>query len=1099
MLEDSGAEHIGQLTSSEKVHEENTEQPKLRNYSAGQPTSGDLDMEMSVDDLQLGDNDKPLVHSSAEKGKKGNPEQPRLGIKPYRSIYSDNRSYNYEEKYPPDTLGEEITENARVWKVYLDEAEQQDDEMLKGFTDTITSLLVFAALFSAVVTAFPDYSEISAALLMEQVQLLRAAGNTTAIQNIPALSRGTNSTRSTATDIWVNGLFLASLSLSLATALLSVLVQQWLQAYTSLPTGNAQERALIRQFRFTGFKKWKVPEIIGTLPLILHASLALFFVGLSLYISQIHQQLSWIVVVITILVFVIYVGSIFLPPIWIGCPYRIPLLFTLASYLLHSWMITKWAFAQSLHKVTTGLEDSAPFPIAIVSLRLTEKKFFEVPKSKHLVLADILNWLWNLESNQSIQRITAQALNGILKLELSIPKFTHDQEAIGLQPQTFDLRDVYADRCLLQSWENVVWDSLALLKVNDDYDIQIWPSIISTWRTLPKWSHWPNLDRRRGHSIFMTALNKNNTVAIERIITLIDISQYSSNNLPYIQEAAQRDLWDIVKLLVKNNADINAPGGSYGNALGTAVYKREWEIAQFLIQNGADVNAGAQLNHAAYIERWDVVQFLVENGADVAVVGGSHKPALESAVDRREWRIAKLLIAKGADISILIGQQSVNHRSAVGVAARNRDWALVTFLVESGAPANAMEETYGTALAAAAYWGKHAHNLNIVGRYGTALGGAAHSGHMDIVNYLLANGADMNISGRKYGTALAAAAHGREWDIIKCLIQYGADINRVGGEYGTVLGVAAYLGSLNIVEFLLEKGADVNTVGGEYGTALGAAAYWGNLDTVKFLVANGADIRAVGGEYETALGAAAHGREWDIAMFLVEEGADVNMIGGEYGTALGAAVHGGAFNIVKFLLERGADVNMSGAKFQAPLGAAAHVGAYDMIELLVKNGADINRIEGKYGTVLGAAAHRGELDVARFLVESGADVNVVGGIYGTALGAAAHGREWDMVIFLVKHGADVNRVDGEFGTALGAAAYWGKLDTVVFLLENGADVNTLGGKYGTALGAAVHGEAMDVVELLLESGAQRETGDFAKDIAITNFLKVQDLHSPGFY
>ena len=56
------------------------------------------------------------------------------------------RSYNYEEKYGPDPLGDEIKENARVWKVYLDEAESYDDEMLRGFRDTIDSLLVFVSI-----------------------------------------------------------------------------------------------------------------------------------------------------------------------------------------------------------------------------------------------------------------------------------------------------------------------------------------------------------------------------------------------------------------------------------------------------------------------------------------------------------------------------------------------------------------------------------------------------------------------------------------------------------------------------------------------------------------------------------------------------------------------------------------------------------------------------------------------------------------------------------------------------------------------------------------------------------------------------------------
>jgi len=97
----------------------------------------------------------------------------------------------------------------------LDEAEAYDDDMLKGFRDTLDSLLVFvsmfllifaseykaecheAALFSAVVTTFviktievlePDFKRITVTLMMEQNRLLRAAGNVTAMSFIPPTS-----------------------------------------------------------------------------------------------------------------------------------------------------------------------------------------------------------------------------------------------------------------------------------------------------------------------------------------------------------------------------------------------------------------------------------------------------------------------------------------------------------------------------------------------------------------------------------------------------------------------------------------------------------------------------------------------------------------------------------------------------------------------------------------------------------------------------------------------------------------------------------------------------------------------------------------------
>ncbi|KAF5333036.1 hypothetical protein D9758_017220 [Tetrapyrgos nigripes] len=79
---------------------------------------------------------------ATETEKKGNFRR-LLGIPEYQSPYTGTRDYDYTKKYPQDEFGEEARENARVWKVYLDEAEAFDDEMLKGFRDTLDALLVF--------------------------------------------------------------------------------------------------------------------------------------------------------------------------------------------------------------------------------------------------------------------------------------------------------------------------------------------------------------------------------------------------------------------------------------------------------------------------------------------------------------------------------------------------------------------------------------------------------------------------------------------------------------------------------------------------------------------------------------------------------------------------------------------------------------------------------------------------------------------------------------------------------------------------------------------------------------------------------------------
>jgi hypothetical protein len=41
---------------------------------------------------------------------------------------------------------EELSENARVWRVYNDEADQRDAEMVEGWRSTLDTLLIFVSL-----------------------------------------------------------------------------------------------------------------------------------------------------------------------------------------------------------------------------------------------------------------------------------------------------------------------------------------------------------------------------------------------------------------------------------------------------------------------------------------------------------------------------------------------------------------------------------------------------------------------------------------------------------------------------------------------------------------------------------------------------------------------------------------------------------------------------------------------------------------------------------------------------------------------------------------------------------------------------------------
>ncbi|KAK0455171.1 uncharacterized protein EV420DRAFT_1272951, partial [Desarmillaria tabescens] len=225
---------------------------------------------------------------------------------------------NYEEKYPEDAIYEETAPNARVWRTYEDESRIHDANMVEESRDNVDVLLVFAGLFSAVVTTFvvqtsqslqPDYSAMSASLLYESVLVQRAIANGSSVDTIAPSPLSPNIAFVPATtDVWVNGLWFTSLFLSLTTALFAVLVKQWLHHYVVLPSGTPRERA------FTRF-----------LPFLMHLALAIFFAGLVIFLHPLQATLSWSICAATVVVYGAYMVATILPFLFPRCPYRMPL------------------------------------------------------------------------------------------------------------------------------------------------------------------------------------------------------------------------------------------------------------------------------------------------------------------------------------------------------------------------------------------------------------------------------------------------------------------------------------------------------------------------------------------------------------------------------------------------------------------------------------------------------------------------------------------------------------------------------------------------------------------------------------------------------
>ncbi|KAK0215582.1 hypothetical protein IW262DRAFT_1511474, partial [Armillaria fumosa] len=186
---------------------------------------------------------------------------------------------------------EELGPTARVWRTYLEECAAYDIERVKGWRDGLDALLVFAGLFSVVVTTFVaqtsqslqvDNGAIAASPLFELINVQRAAGNGSLVpcSGLTPFS----DVHPTASDSWVNGLWFVSLS----TALFAVLTKQRIHQYMSVPSGTPRDRCRVR---YVGLERWHVDLIIGMLPILMSLSLGIFLAGFVLFLVPLRVRM----------------------------------------------------------------------------------------------------------------------------------------------------------------------------------------------------------------------------------------------------------------------------------------------------------------------------------------------------------------------------------------------------------------------------------------------------------------------------------------------------------------------------------------------------------------------------------------------------------------------------------------------------------------------------------------------------------------------------------------------------------------------------------------------------------------------------------------
>lgn len=130
--------------------------------------------------------------------------------------------------------------------------------------------------------------------------------------------------RAPASAVRVNLLWFGSLSCSLIAASLGMLTKQWLREYLSIANSTPRELLRIRQYRHIYLTRWKVPQLIAILPLLLQLSLTLFLVGLIDLLWSIHPPVATLVTIPTVIWILIYLATTCAPTFFPHCPFKSP-------------------------------------------------------------------------------------------------------------------------------------------------------------------------------------------------------------------------------------------------------------------------------------------------------------------------------------------------------------------------------------------------------------------------------------------------------------------------------------------------------------------------------------------------------------------------------------------------------------------------------------------------------------------------------------------------------------------------------------------------------------------------------------------------------
>lgn len=297
----------------------------------------------------------------------------------------------------------------------------------------------------------------------------------------------------------------------------------------------------------------------------------------------------------------------------------------------------------------------------------------------------------------------------------------------------------------------------------------------------------------------------------------IDSQDQDGNTL--LKIAVLNSQVNIVRTLLDEGADVNAPDSNGTICLHTAVDIGNKDVVRLLVEKGSYLN-GRNDNYETPLavsvtkENVAVVNILLDKHANVNITDSFGNSPLHVAVANGNLQICTLLLEKGKDIELNL--QNVEGYTPLMLALINGHEEIATLLCE------------------------HNCDGSIMGSDGIPpLLLAAQKKYNKVVSCLIRNQVDVNVTDKNHNTALVSALENKCEEMAMELIEAGASV-KVSDNKRSPLHLAAEMGSKTLVTAILERGEDVNLLDRDEESPLVVAVKNLREDVVNLLIDRGA-------------------------------------------------------------------------------------------------------------------------------------------------------------------------------------------------------------------------------------------------------------------